>query len=256
MGEWAQAWGGLLERPSADARRADRRGEQGAALHRAGRVGPLRVQSGFAVAQVQGSRATPYAVELEVPLLDDDEWEIVSEVLASEHRYGAALLAGHPPEGLIDLLATRGLALLPDADEVDVLCPCSSPSPCAHIIATWEAVGAAFEDDPFQLFQLRGRGRERLLAEVTAARRRSLPADDHEIAVGELDATRWSDAPRSLAELARTWPGDRRVDAAPVLVLLGDPPGWPDGADPPTEVFGPLVRRAVERLGSRIDGDI
>lgn len=240
--EWGEAWRELIDRHDVEVRRRLR---QGHAFHRAGRTADLRVSAGRATVRVQDARATPYTPELELPALDEESWGLVVEVLAAQLRHSARLLAGHAPEGVDAELAGTGLRLFPRRDEITTACDCPDRTwPCAHVAALWEALGDALDSDPFVLLRLRGRGRERLLAELADARRRRARGEVRRaVALDELDTARWTRARDDIDGLGVPAPEPPRTPAG-TLRLLGDPPGWAGGVDA-WQLFHPLVEGAA-----------
>lgn len=224
---------------------------QGRAYHRSGRVTDLRMSAGFVAGRVQGRQSTARVVEVTVATLTAREWATVVDLLAGQLRHSARLLAGLQPEGLAEELADLGVQLLPEPDDVATTCGCGAVRPCAHVAATWEATSDQIADDPFTLLHLRGRGRERLLADLAANRAQQA---DHAVSVPltDLSPAGWARnrAPLEDLHLPSGQVPDR--SGAP-LRLLGDPPGWPrgPGAD---ELFGPLVERAA-RWAAGLDDD-
>ncbi|HUH08058.1 MAG TPA: hypothetical protein VML96_09655 [Egibacteraceae bacterium] len=206
----------------------------------------MRVGVGELSGRVQGSKATPRLVELSVPVIPAGEWAQIVEIVADQARYSARLVAELAPEGLDAELATRGIELFPQARDVEVTCACSDPSTwCVHALAVWEAAAAQIDDDPFFLLRVRGRGRERLLAELAASRSRSSrdKGDPLAVAIADLDAERWGRGQQALDALLLDRPAD--AGPAPVLAALGDPPGWEGGVSA-VDLFGPMIRRAAE----------
>lgn len=236
---WEAHWRSLL---STEDDAVAREVVQGRAYHRSGRVTDLRISAGLVAGRVQGRQSTARVVEVAVATLTASEWATVVDLLAGQLRHSARLLAGLPPEGLAEELADLGVALLPAPDDVRTTCGCGSVRPCAHVAATWESTSEQIADDPFILLHLRGRGRERLLADLAATRAQQA---DHavSIALTDLTAAGWTRnrAPLEDLHLPAGHVPDR--GSAP-LRLLGDPPGWPrgPGAD---ELFGLLVERAA-----------
>ena len=172
---WADRLRALVdERRPADALRAAR----GRAYERSGRVTDLRTAPGLLSARVQGSRATPYLVEVGMPVLDDRQWAVVVRTVADQARHAARLLACQAPEGLEAELERQGIRLFPHPAELHTSCGCEDPSPtCKHVAAVLEAAARRLDDDPFLLLHLRGRGRERFLADLAAARAERERAD-------------------------------------------------------------------------------
>lgn len=247
---WAVRWRDLL---AADGERQARAIAQGRAYHRSGRVTDLQVGTGRLSGRVQGRQATPRAVEIGVTVLGEREWSAVGSVLAGQLRHSARLLAGLQPDGLTEELAAAGVNLLPTRDEVETTCGCGRPQPCPHVAAVWEAATERIDEDPFTLLRLRGRGRERLLADLAAGRAGS--SDQTGVPIGELDTSGWTAARAPLEELHLPAPA-LREGAAGALRLLGDPPGWPRGPSA-DELMAPLVERAARwaRARERASGE-
>jgi len=237
---WSERFRGLVDDASAaTALRVSR----GRAYARSGRVSDLRARPGSLSARVQGSRATPYLVEVGMPVLDDRDWERVVAAVVEQARHSARLLAAQAPEGLEDELATRGVRLFPQPAELSTSCACDDPSTtCKHVVATVEAAAERLDDDPFGLFHLRGRGRERFLADLSAARRAAGPQRAG-IAVATLPLGRWTTAtaPALDAPIAGDDPLTRR----------GDPPGWSGGVSA-ADLFGPLAERGAAWAAARL----
>lgn len=235
MMRWLAHWNEVL----AVDRAAERRLVQGRAWVRSGRVTQVRATDGLLQGRVQGSAATPYAVDIRMQVFTASDWEQVDDVLAGQARHRAHLLAGQAPEGLEDQLSDRGLTLLPTTGELDTGCACGSRDwPCVHVAAVWEAAAARLPDDPFLVFRLRGRGRQQLL-NALAGQRREEPTG---IALDDLPTRGWT-APRAPLEEVALPELERARDHA-LLRLLGDPPGWEGRVDAHSS-FGPLVEQAV-----------
>ncbi len=246
---WATRWLELLGRDESDPRRAN----QGRAFQRSGRVSAVRVDAGRVVGQVQGSRATPYLVEVLLPVLDERGWRVVVDTIAGQVRHSARLLAGQHPEGLEDDLAELGVELFGRTDQLDARCACGEAElPCAHVIALWEDVAERLDSDPFVLLRLRGRGRERLLAELSAVRRREAAEDPKSTDPASLTTASWTRAPRSLGDLGLGLP-PRPETPAGLLRLLGDPPGWAGNVSA-WDLFRPAVVAASERARRLLEG--
>jgi uncharacterized Zn finger protein len=150
---------------------------RGRTYARQGQVIDLGIGSGLAVAQVQGTRRTPYGVQITMPAASDERWEAIVETLAGQAGYAARLLAGELPHEIEDVFAQAGVALFPERGS-HLITNCSCPdwaTPCKHAAAVCYLMAEAFDDDPFLLLAFRGREREALLAELRA--RRGAPID-------------------------------------------------------------------------------
>lgn len=217
---------------------------QGRNLLRSGRVTGVQINRGVLSGRVQGFSATPLAVEVTLPVLDDDQWRLVIEALASQVRHRARLLAGQVPDGLDSQLEVHGVSLVPSRGELDTTCRCGDPVvPCMHAAGVWFAVGQQIEADPFALLRLRGRGRERLLADVAAVRGAGAAQAPPGQRISDLPTDAWVSALRDVDDLVPAPPAPPRTSAGP-LRLLGDPPGWAGGVSA-GDLFAPLVERGA-----------
>ena len=145
---------------------------RGRTYARQGQVIDLGIGAGLVVAQVQGTRRTPYGVQISMPALSDERWDAIVETLAGQAGYAARLLAGELPHEIEDVFTEAGVALFPERGShlvTDCTCP-DWASPCKHAAAVCYLVAEAFDDDPFLLLAFRGREREALLAELRARR--------------------------------------------------------------------------------------
>jgi uncharacterized Zn finger protein len=240
---WVEQWLGLLQERDSDLRRFN----QGRAFQRSGRVSGVRIDPGRLVGRVQGSRATPYLVEVLLPPLTDRAWGRFAAVVGSQVRHAARLLAGQAPEGLEEELAAEGIVLFGPREALDARCACGEADrPCAHVVALWHDLAQRLADDPFALLRLRGRGRERLLAELAAGRRRGSGSSDEGVDPTTLPVASWTRASREVAGIELGPVGAPPESPAGPLRLLGDPPGWA-GNVAAWDLFRPAVERAAER---------
>lgn len=242
---WAEQWRALLP---GDSERAARALAQGRAYQRSGRVTDFQVTTGRLSGRVQGRRATPRGVEVSVAVLDGDAWTTIVGLLAGQLRHSARLLAGLEPVGLAEELQARGVRLLPQPDEITTTCGCGAVQPCPHTAAVWECATERIDEDPFTLLRLRGRGRERLLAELAATRAKDTVGSPT-VALDDLGVAGWTTARSPLEELHLP-AVDPRDTAGGAIRLLGDPPDWPRGPSA-DELLGPLVERAARWARAR-----
>lgn len=251
---WGRRWIEALEQLSPEYASRLARGKTYA---RTGRVHDLAVKPGKVTAKVTGSRAEPYAIDLAIARLDDATWKKALTELASKARYSAQLLAGEMPEDVDEVLRKLGVRIFP-SKAGDLATECSCPdwaNPCKHVAATHYVLGDAFDNDPFLLFELRGRSRDQVLAAMRTATVPSGPkakakpqaADDTDaipgVKLGAIASERydaWRGAPPSL-RLTFARPAS---DAA-VIAALGKPSSWREKASP-ADLLHPLVRAAAD----------
>jgi uncharacterized Zn finger protein len=145
---------------------------RGRTYARQGQVIDLGIGSGLVVAQVQGTRKTPYGVQISMPAASDVRWEVIVGTLASQAGYAARLLAGELPHEIEDVFSKAGVALFPERGS-HLVTSCTCPdwaNPCKHAAAVCYLMAEAFDDDPFLLLAFRGRERQALLAELRGQR--------------------------------------------------------------------------------------
>ena len=120
----------------------------------------------------------PYKVKLWLDVLNDEDWGYVLEALSQKARWSAQLLAGIMPADIERAFAASGKRLFPfKLQEVRSECSCpDKANPCKHVSAVYYLMGDRFSEDPFVLFQLRGRTRAQLLAELAKRRREGVVA--------------------------------------------------------------------------------
>ena len=168
---WVEQWMELI-----NGYRFKKRLERAWGYAREGHVTSIRFEGRRVHARVQGTDDAPYKVKLWLDVLNDDDWGYVLEALAQKARWSAQLLAGIMPADIERAFAASGKRLFPfKLQEVRSECTCpDKANPCKHISAVYFLMGDRFSEDPFVLFQLRGRNRTRLLEDLAEYRRKAL----------------------------------------------------------------------------------
>jgi len=157
---WAQRWIDVLESFGWVRRLARARN-----YAREGNVLKLEFRGYKVQALVQGTAPEPYRVSLHLDPFDDEQWGFVLESLSKQAIFTAKLLAGEMPQNIEEVFTENGLSLFPFT-KFDIHSRCSCPdkaNPCKHIGAVYYTLGDRFSEDPFVLFQLRGRTKAQLL---------------------------------------------------------------------------------------------
>ncbi|HEY9297417.1 MAG TPA: SWIM zinc finger family protein, partial [Phormidium sp.] len=114
---------------------------------------------------VQGTEPEPYQLSIFLEPFTDEQWDYVIETMSERAIFSAKLLAGEMPKNIEEVFTANGLSLFPFTLE-DVRSRCSCPdkaNPCKHIGAVYYLLGDRFGEDPFVLFQLRGRSKEQVI---------------------------------------------------------------------------------------------
>ena len=237
---WVEQWMELI-----NSYRFKKRLERAWEYARSGNVTSIRFEGRRVHARVQGTDEEPYKVKLWLDVLSDDDWNYVLDALTQKARWSAQLLAGVMPADIERAFAASGKRLFPfKLQEVRSECSCpDKANPCKHVSAVFYLMGERFSEDPFVLFQLRGRTRSQLLADLAKRRRKALakraeasaeeaPQPDAIAALRQAhpsikDPSRWWRYDAALdPELVVITPaleGDTGLDAAGLLPLAADP---------------------------------
>jgi len=164
---WVQRWLELL-----DSYRFKKRLERARSYAREGNVLDIYFENAQVLATVQGSEVEPYQVSLTLDPFSDEDWHYVITTLAEKAIYSAQLLTGQMPESIEKVFIKNGLNLFP-FNLADIRSRCSCPdkaNPCKHIGAIYYQLADRFSEDPFVIFQLRGRTKSQILAELRQLR--------------------------------------------------------------------------------------
>jgi uncharacterized Zn finger protein len=216
---WVQRWVELL-----NTYRFKKRLERGRIYAREGNILSLEFKGTKVVALVQGTAPEPYKLSIWIDAFSDEDWNYVIDSLAEQAIYSAQLLAGEMPSDIEAVFTGSGLSLFPfTLSDVHSKCSCPDPkNPCKHIAAVYYQLGDFFREDPFVLFQLRGRTRGQILdalrqkrlnatANDTAAVAAETPEDEGAIAAAPTPAA-------TALEASRYWTYDAPLD--PSLVVI------------------------------------
>ncbi len=157
---WVQKWLDLL-----DSYRFKKRLERARIYAREGNVLKIEFKQAQVLAEVQGTEEEPYKITLSLEPFSNEDWNYVIEIMAQKAIFSAQLLAGEMPQDIEQVFIASGLSLFP-FNLSDIRSRCSCPdkaNPCKHIGAVYYQLADRFSEDPFVLFQLRGRTREQIL---------------------------------------------------------------------------------------------
>jgi uncharacterized Zn finger protein len=164
---WVQGWLDLL-----NSYRFKKRLERARDYARQGNVLSFEFSGPKVIAKVRGREQPEYDVSLWLDPFSDEQWDYVIETLSQQAIFSAKLLAGEMPHNIQEVFAANGLSLFPfTLSEVRSQCSCpDKANPCKHIGAVYYILGDRFEEDPFVLFQLRGRSKEDILSALRQMR--------------------------------------------------------------------------------------
>ena len=195
---WVQRWLELL-----DSYRFKKRLERARIYAREGNVLSVEFQEAQVLAKVQGSDPQPYEVSLSLDPFNQEDWDYVIETMSQKAIFSAQLLAGEMPPNIEEVFTANGLSLFPfNLSEIHSRCTCpDKANPCKHIGAVYYQLGDRFSEDPFVLFQLRGRTRSQILDALRQLRSRNV------------QVTITEEASSSSAKLSSQKPETKEVEA-------------------------------------------
>jgi uncharacterized Zn finger protein len=218
---WVQRWLELL-----DSYRFKKRLERARIYSREGNVLSIEFIDSQVLARVQGTEPEPYKISLSLDLFSDENWNYLIETLAQKAIFSAQLLAGEMPEDIEQVFIANGLSLFPfSLSDIHSRCSCpDKANPCKHIGAVYYQLADRFREDPFVIFQLRGRTKAQILAALRQLRQQEL--GDAISATGErLEAEEKADLPEINPELtvnfANFWQYNEALETS--LVSIAPP---------------------------------
>lgn len=232
---WVQQWLDLL-----DKYRFKKRLERGRNYARQGNVLSIDFKGDKIVSRVQGTEAEPYQQSLWLDTFTDEDWACIIQSLSTQALFSAKLMSGEMPSNIEDVFSANGLRLFPfSLSEIHSRCSCpDKANPCKHIVAVYHLLGDRFAENPFILFQLRGRTKEETIE--TLRQIRGEAADDSNSPEMEISANN-----EPSLELEIFWKYDRQLESSLVVVT--------PSPDPHTilDVLGPIPLGDSGKASSR-----
>ena len=216
---WVQRWLELL-----DSYRFKKRLERARNYAREGNVLSIEFEGAKVLAKVQGTEVEPYQVFLSLDSFTDEDWEYLIDTLSQKAIFSAQLLAGEMPENIEEVFTANGLSLFPfQLSEINSRCTCpDKANPCKHIGAVYYQLADRFSEDPFVLFQLRGRTKEQILDGLRQLRSCQVKASTLEEILPEtikVSQDQFSEKPaHSSLDLEKFWQYDEPLDSSLVVI--------------------------------------
>ncbi len=208
---WSQRWLELL-----DSYRFKKRLERARNYARQGNILSIKFESAKVFANVQGSEPEPYKVSLSLDSFSAEEWGFVIETMSQKAIFAAKLLAGEMPQNIEEVFTANGLSLFPfTLSEVHSKCSCpDKANPCKHIGAIYYQLADSFSEDPFVLFQLRGRTKEQIISDLRKLR----SANIADIEAKTLDIKESIDNQKNLLKLDSFWQYHQPLESSLVVI--------------------------------------
>lgn len=156
---WGKAWCENLERYADYSSRLER----GRRYVRTGTVIDLKIKKGHVTAKVQGTRSTPYNVDIRISPVDEEKCQKIMSVCGNKIESLEALMKGDFPEEYKDIFLSRD-GLFPNPREISFHCSCPDWAiMCKHVSAVLYGIAVRFDSDPLLFFELRGIDIERFV---------------------------------------------------------------------------------------------
>ncbi|AHJ26608.1 SWIM zinc finger family protein [Nodularia spumigena CS-584] len=240
---WSQKWLELL-----DSYRFKKRLERARNYSRQGNVLNIEFKGAKVLARVQGSEPEPYKVSLSIDHFTEEEWGYVIETMSQRAIFAAKLLAGEMPQNIEEVFTANGLSLFPFTLS-DVHSKCSCPdkaNPCKHIGAVYYQLGDRFSEDPFVLFQLRGRTKEQIISDL-----RQLRGAKVEVTAPETsEITQPTTQPQTSVNLNDFWQYHEPLESSLVVIT-------PSGSETVLDVLGAIpLAKTEESTVSLTNADV
>ena len=149
---WGNAWCENLERYADYESRLGR----GKRYVRTGSVVDLKIKKGKILARVQGTRKTPYKVEIRISPLSEEKCQAIIKRCGRKLDNLEKLLTGDFPEQMSELFQGKD-GLFPAPREISFSCSCPDWAlMCKHVAAALYGVGARLDENQLLFFELRG----------------------------------------------------------------------------------------------------
>ena len=130
----------------------------------------LNIQKGKISARVQGTRKSPYKIEIRISPLSQQRCDEIMDRCTARVDTLENLLKGSFPESMKDVFLGDG-GLFPTPREISFSCSCPDWAVmCKHVAAALYGVGARLDEDPTLFFSLRGIDTSRFVDVVIANR--------------------------------------------------------------------------------------
>ena len=163
---WGKAWCQNLEQYADFETRLPR----GQKYVRSGAVVDLQIQKGKITARVQGTRRTPYKIEIRISPLSQQRCDEIMDRCTTRVDTLENLLSGSFPESMKDVFLGDG-GLFPTPREISFSCSCPDWAVmCKHVAAAMYGIGLRLDEDPMEFFVLRGLDPSNFIAKAVESR--------------------------------------------------------------------------------------
>lgn len=171
---WGKSWCSNLEQYADYESRIDR----GKRYVRNGSVIDLKIHKGKISARVQGTRKTPYKIEIRISPLSEEKCQHIIHKCGRKIENMEELLNGNFPMEMQELFQGKD-GLFPTPKEIGFTCSCPDWAlMCKHVAAALYGVGVRLDENPLLFFELRGIDVERFIDVTIASRVETMLANE------------------------------------------------------------------------------
>lgn len=214
---WVQRWLELL-----DSYRFKKRLERARLYAREGNVLSIDFVGAEVIAKVQGSEPDPYQVFLSIDPFTEENWQDVITTMSEKAIFMAELLAGEMPPNIEEVFTANGLSLFPfTLGDVHSRCSCpDKANPCKHIGAVYYQLGDRFSEDPFVIFQLRGRTKTEIIEALRQQRSKGVEKLTPEQITTEKTSSLESQSQEDIAsiDIEKFWEYNEALESSLVVI--------------------------------------
>lgn len=190
--------------------------------------------------------------ELKLKAFTENQWHSIIELLSDRAIFSTSILNGELPEGIIAVFEQCGLSLFPaKIKDVDMRCECSHYSvPCEHISALLRKIADCLDDNPLNIFLLRGKEQGELLDSLRSARSEQNHEEtkpqrnQYEVPISSIDFSHFFEANDDLSEYYF-----QLTTSSPNTILrrLATPTAW-KAESPPSLFIKPICDFAAQNF--------
>lgn len=149
---WGKAWNDNLESYADYSNRIGR----GKSYVRSGAVVDLQIDKGTVKARVQGTKRTPYTVNVIIDQILPRQYQKILEQCSHRIENIEALANGSFPAELVNIFTAKNGGLFPAPKEIHFSCSCPDWAyMCKHVAAVLYGIGSRLDHDPLLFFTLR-----------------------------------------------------------------------------------------------------
>jgi len=222
---WGKAWNNNLTKYADYSNRVGR----GRSYLRHGAVLDLKIDSGAVHALVQGSRNSPYRVDITIQKIPKNNWNNIKKTCQGKIDSLQELLQGKFPKALAESFTSKDYGLFPSPREINFNCSCPDwADMCKHVAAVLFGIGSRLDDDPMLFFKLRGIDGNDLVAQAVkdntnqllekAKKKSNRVLDNIDVSdVFGIDMDADPDPVDSVGGLAEKKPANKKRSASPKL---------------------------------------